>query len=70
MDLRPNRTFTYVAVAVWILSYANLLSPTLAGAPMVVYAILGLMHVTAAVTIVSVLHRTLTYADDITEGSR
>lgn len=57
---QPNRTFTTVAVVVWVLSYANLLTPALSGAPAVVYAILGLMHVTAAVTIVGVLRRTPT----------
>lgn len=67
---QPNRTFTYVAVAVLVLSYANFLSPALASAPVVVYAILGLMHVTAAVTIVWVLRRTPRGADDVAEGSQ
>lgn len=67
---RPNRTFTIVAAVVWVLSYGNLLTPTLAGAPAVVYAILGLMHVTAAITIVGVMRRISSRFDDVMEDAR
>lgn len=67
---RPNRTFTIIAAAVWVLSYANLLTPALAGAPTVIYAILGLMHVTAAITIVGALRRTANRSGDVTEDAQ
>ena len=54
---QPNRTFTIVAAVVLVLSFGNLLTPALSGAPTVVYAILAVMHVTAAVAIVGVLTR-------------
>ncbi|WP_423746538.1 DUF6069 family protein [Haladaptatus sp. SPP-AMP-3] len=67
---RPNWTFTKVAAIVWVLSYANLLTPALAGAPAVVYAILGLMHLTTGVTIVGVLRRVPTHQDAAAEDPR
>lgn len=60
---RPNRTFTIVAAVVLVLSFGNLLTPALAGAPLAVYAILAVMHVTAAVAIVAVLTRAPIAAD-------
>lgn len=67
---RPNRTFTLVAAAVLVLSYGNFFTPVLAGAPATVYAILGLMHVTAAVTIVAILRRTPTHQDGVARVPR
>ena len=61
---RPNRTFTIVAVIVFVLSLAGPLNallsppPELANAPWSVFATLIVMHVAAAVTIISVLTRT------------
>lgn len=55
---RPNRTFAIVAGVVLVLSGAMFLAPNLAGAPLRVFAVLAVMHVTAAVTIVGVLTRT------------
>ncbi|WP_330633167.1 DUF6069 family protein [Halocatena halophila] len=63
----PNRMFTIVGVIVWVLSYANLLTPALNGAPVVVYAILGLMHVTSALTIIWLLRQPPTRPDDTVE---
>ncbi|WP_224269222.1 DUF6069 family protein [Haloprofundus salinisoli] len=57
---RPNRTFTVIAGAILILSFAMFLAPDLAGAPPRVFATLAVMHVTAAVTIVGVLTRATT----------
>lgn len=54
---RPNRTFTIAAVVVLVLSFAMFLAPDLSGAPPRVLAILAVMHVTAAVTIVGILTR-------------
>ncbi len=54
---RPNRTFTVIAGAVLVLSFAMFLAPDLSGAPPRIFAILAVMHVTAAVTIVGVLTR-------------
>ena len=54
---RPNRTFTIIAGVILMLSFAMFLAPDLAGAPPRVFAILGMMHVIAAVTIVGVLTR-------------
>lgn len=52
---RPDRTFTYVAAAVLVLSFGMFLAPDLAGAPASVYGTLAVMHVTAAAGIVAVL---------------
>ncbi|MFB9808048.1 DUF6069 family protein [Haladaptatus pallidirubidus] len=52
---RPNRTFTIIAGAALVLSFTTFLAPDLSGAPPRVFAILAVMHVTAAVTIVAVL---------------
>lgn len=63
VSTRPNRTFTIVAVAVLLLSFVPTLNvylsppPELVGTPGSVYATLGVMHVTAAAVIVSVLTR-------------
>lgn len=63
VSTRPNRTFTYVAGIVLVLSFAPVLNvylsppPELAGTPWSVYATLGIMHVTAAAVIVGVLTR-------------
>lgn len=54
---RPNRTFAIVAGVVLVLSGVMFLAPDLAGAPLRVFAVLAVMHVTAAVTIVGVLTR-------------
>lgn len=54
---RPNRTFTIVAGVVLALSFAMFLAPDLASAPPRVLAILAVMHVTAAITIVGILTR-------------
>lgn len=54
---RPNRTFTIIAGVVLVLSFAMFLAPDLSGAPSRVFALLAVMHVTAAVTIVGVLTR-------------
>lgn len=58
--VRPNRTFTIIAGVVLILSFAMFLAPDLAGAPLRVFAVLAVMHVTAAVTIVGILTRSAT----------
>jgi hypothetical protein len=57
---RPNRTFTLIAAVVLVLSFGSFLAPPpmLAGAPLTVFTTLGVMHVAAAVAIVSVLTRT------------
>ena len=55
---RPNRTFTIIAVIVLILSFGNLLTPALTGAPTAIFVVLGVMHVTATIAIVAVLTRT------------
>ena len=57
---RANRTFTIIAGAILILSFAMFLAPDLAGAPPRVFATLAVMHVTATVTIVGVLTRATT----------
>ena len=57
---RPNRTFTIIAGVVLVLSFAMFLAPDLSGAPPSVFALLAVMHVTAAVTIVGVLTRAMT----------
>ena len=57
---RPNWTFTIIAGVVLVLSFAMFLAPDLAGAPPSVFATLAVIHVTAAVTIVSVLTRATT----------
>lgn len=57
---RPNRTFTIIAGVFLVLSFAMFLAPDLSGAPSRVFAILAVMHVAAAVTIVSVLARART----------
>lgn len=54
---RPNRTFAIIAGVVLVLSFAMFLTPDLSGAPPRVFAMLAVMHVTAAVTIVGVLTR-------------
>ncbi|WP_224336354.1 DUF6069 family protein [Haloprofundus halobius] len=54
---RPNRTFTIIAGVILMLSFAMFLAPDLAGAPPRIFAILGVMHVAAAVTFVGVLTR-------------
>ncbi|WP_306060680.1 DUF6069 family protein [Natronococcus wangiae] len=54
---RPNRTFVIVAGAVLVLSFAMFLAPDVSGAPPRVFAVLVVMHATAAVTIVGVLTR-------------
>ena len=54
---RPNRTFTIIAGIVLVLSFAMFLAPDLSGAPPRVFAMLAVMHVTAAATIVGVLTR-------------
>lgn len=54
---RPNRMFVIVAGVVLLLSFAMFLSPDIAGAPLAVYAFLGVMHVSAAVVIVGILIR-------------
>lgn len=56
---RPNRTFTIIAGVVLVLSFAMFLAPDLSGAPPSVFAILAVMHVTAAVTIVGILTRAM-----------
>ncbi len=56
---RPNRTFTAIAGVILVLSFAMFLTPDLSGAPPRVFAILAVMHVTAAVTIVGVLTRAM-----------
>lgn len=58
--VRPNRTFTIIAGAVLVLSFAMFLAPDLAGAPSRVFAILTVMHVTTAVIIVGILTRSTT----------
>lgn len=52
---RPNRTFAIIAGVVLVLSFAMFLTPNLSGAPPRVFAVLGVMHVAAAISIVSVL---------------
>ena len=52
---RPNWTFTIIAGVVLVLSFAMFLAPDLSGAPSRVFALLAVMHVAAAVTIVGVL---------------
>jgi hypothetical protein len=54
---RPNWTFTIVAAVVLVLSFGSFLAPppALAGASPSVFTTLGVMHVAAAITIVSVL---------------
>ncbi len=59
--------FTIVAVIVLILSYVNPLTPALSGAPVVVYAMLGLMHVTSAITLTWLLRQPRTRSDDKAE---
>lgn len=54
---RPNRTFGIVAGVALVLSFAMFLAPDIAGAPLTVFAVLGVMHVAAAVVIVGVLTR-------------
>lgn len=54
---RPNRTFSIIAGVFLVLSFAMFLAPDLSGAPLTVFAILGVMHVTAAITIVGILTR-------------
>ena len=54
---RPNRTFTIIAGIVLVLSFAMFLAPDLSRAPLSVFAILAVMHVITAVTIVGVLTR-------------
>ncbi|WP_224450467.1 DUF6069 family protein [Haloprofundus salilacus] len=54
---RPNRTFTIIAGVFLVLSFAMFLTPNLSGAPLNVFAILTVMHVTTAVTIIGVLTR-------------
>jgi hypothetical protein len=54
---RPNRTFTVIAGMVLVLSFVMFLAPDLSGAPPSVFAILAIMHVTAAVIIVGILTR-------------
>lgn len=56
---RPNRTFTIIAGLVLVLSFAMFLAPDLSGAPPSVFAVLAVMHVTAAVTIVGILTRAM-----------
>jgi hypothetical protein len=60
---RPNRTFTIVSAVVLLLSYLPFgrPPPALAGASQSVFVTLGVMHVTAAVAIVGVLTRVLTW---------
>ncbi len=53
----PNRTFTIIAVVVFVLSFAMFLSPDMAGAPIEVFVTLGVMHITAAAVIVGILTR-------------
>jgi hypothetical protein len=55
---RPNRTFAIIAGVVLVLSFAMFLTPNLSGAPPRVFAVLAVMHVTAAVAIVGVLIQT------------
>ena len=54
---RPNRTFAIIAGGILVLSFAMFLTPDLSGAPPRVFAVLAVMHVTAAATIVGVLSR-------------
>lgn len=54
---QPNRTFAIIAGVVLVLSFAMFLAPDLSGAPPSVFALLAVMHVTAAVTIIGVLTR-------------
>ena len=54
---QPNRTFAIIAGVALVLSFAMFLAPDLAGAPLRLFALLAVMHVTAAVTIVGVLTR-------------
>ncbi|WP_336346012.1 DUF6069 family protein [Halalkalicoccus ordinarius] len=57
---RPNRAFTIIAGVVLVLSFAMFLAPDISGAPPRLFAILAVMHVTAAVTIVAILTRATT----------
>lgn len=52
---RPNRVFTIVAGVVLLLSFAMFLAPDVADAPVRVFAVLGLMHISAAIVLVSIL---------------
>lgn len=61
---RPNRTFVIIAVIALVLSFAMFLAPDIAGAPLRVFAVLTVMHVTAAVTIVGVLTRVVPSLED------
>ena len=54
---RPERTFTIIAGVVLVLSFAMFLAPDLSGAPLSVFAMLAVMHVVTAFTIVGVVTR-------------
>jgi hypothetical protein len=57
---RPNRTFVSIAAIALVLSFAMFLAPDIAGAPLRVFTVLAVMHVTAAIIIVGILTRTTT----------
>lgn len=52
---RPNRPFVVVAGVMLVLSFGMFLAPDITGAPLALFAVLAVMHVTAAVVIVGVL---------------
>lgn len=52
---RRDRTFVIVSAIALVASFAMFLAPDIAGAPVVVFAVLAIMHVVAAISICGIL---------------